>query len=84
MGQISCWSADDVNLLEGNIDTLKKKTETVIDASNEIDIQENTEKTSICCCLVTRMTGKQILRKGGTIEIFGNDSDKSKFYSGGN
>jgi hypothetical protein len=54
--------ADDVNLLGDNIDTTKN-TETVIDASKEVGLEVNIEKTkymsqrklSICCCLVTRM-----------------------------
>jgi hypothetical protein len=39
-----------------NIDTIKKNTETLTDASKEIALNINTEKTNcICCCLVTRM-----------------------------
>jgi hypothetical protein len=37
--------ADDVNLLGGNIDTIKRNTQTLIDASKEIGLQVNTEKT---------------------------------------
>jgi hypothetical protein len=43
--------ADDVNL---NIDTIKKKTETLIDASKEVGLEINVEKTK-CCYLVNRM-----------------------------
>jgi hypothetical protein len=50
--------ADDVNLLGDNIDTIKKNMETLIDASKEVGLEVNTEKLSICCCLVTRMKGK--------------------------
>jgi hypothetical protein len=47
---------DDVNLLGDNIDTIMKKTETLIDASKEISLDINTEQTNcICCYLVTRM-----------------------------
>jgi hypothetical protein len=35
----------DVNLLGDNIDTIKKNTETVIDASKDVDLEVNTEKT---------------------------------------
>jgi hypothetical protein len=35
--------ADDVNLLVGNIDTTKKNTQTLIDASKEIGLKVNTE-----------------------------------------
>jgi hypothetical protein len=37
--------ADDVNLLGDNIDTKKKNKETLIDASKEVDLEINTEKT---------------------------------------
>jgi hypothetical protein len=37
--------ADDVNLLRDNIDTIKKNTQTLIDASNEVGLEVNTEKT---------------------------------------
>jgi hypothetical protein len=49
---------DDVNLLDDNIDTIKKNTRTLIDASKEIGLEVNIEKLCICCCLVTRMQGK--------------------------
>jgi hypothetical protein len=37
--------ADDVNLLEDNTGTIKKNTETFIDASKEVSLEVNTEKT---------------------------------------
>jgi retron-type reverse transcriptase len=37
--------ADDVNLLGDNIDTIKKNMETLIDASKEVCLEANTEKT---------------------------------------
>jgi hypothetical protein len=37
--------ADGVNLLEDNIDTIKKNTETLIDASKEVGLEMNKEKT---------------------------------------
>jgi hypothetical protein len=36
---------DDVNLLGAYIDTMKSNTQTLIDASKEIDLEANTEKT---------------------------------------
>jgi hypothetical protein len=36
--------ADDINLLGGNIvDTIKRKTQTLIDASKEVGLEVNTE-----------------------------------------
>jgi hypothetical protein len=37
--------ADDVNLLGDNIETINKNVETLINASNEVDLEENIEKT---------------------------------------
>jgi hypothetical protein len=37
--------ADDVNLLGVNIDTIKKNTEPSIDASKEVGLEVNIEKT---------------------------------------
>jgi hypothetical protein len=36
---------DDVNLLGDNIDTINKNTETLIDASKEVGLEVNVEKT---------------------------------------
>jgi hypothetical protein len=37
--------ADDVNLLGDNIDTIKKNAETLIDASKEVGLEINVDKT---------------------------------------
>jgi hypothetical protein len=37
--------ADDVNLLADNIDTIKRNTETLIDASKEVGLEINVEKS---------------------------------------
>jgi hypothetical protein len=44
-----------MNLLGDNIDTIKKSTETLIDANKEVGLEIHVEKTSICCYLVTGM-----------------------------
>jgi regulator of replication initiation timing len=38
-------SADDVNILGDNIDTIKKNIKTLIDANKEIGLEVNTERT---------------------------------------
>jgi hypothetical protein len=50
--------ADNVNLLWDNINTIKKSTETLIDASMEVGLEVNIEKLCICCCLITTMLVK--------------------------
>jgi hypothetical protein len=37
--------ADDVNILEGNIDTIQKNTEALLDDSKEVGLEVNSEKT---------------------------------------
>jgi hypothetical protein len=37
--------ADDVNLLGDDIDTIKRNTQILIDASEEVGLEVNTEKT---------------------------------------
>jgi hypothetical protein len=37
--------ADDVNLLGDDIETIKKNTQTLIDASKEVGLEVNAEKT---------------------------------------
>jgi hypothetical protein len=55
--------ADDVNVLEDNIDTIKKNIETLIDASKKVDLEVNMEKTKYICCLVTRIQGKILTQR---------------------
>jgi hypothetical protein len=37
--------ADDVNLLDDKVNTVKKNTQTLIDASKEVGLEVNTERT---------------------------------------
>jgi hypothetical protein len=50
--------ANDVNLLEDNIDTINKNTQTLIGASKEVSLEANVDKLSICWCLGNRMQAK--------------------------
>jgi hypothetical protein len=49
--------ADHVNLLCDNINTIKKNSETLTDASKEVGLETH-RKLNTCCCLDTRMQGK--------------------------
>jgi hypothetical protein len=50
--------ADNVNLLEDNINTIKKNIVTLIDASKEVCLKVNTQKTRYLMLSCTRMQGK--------------------------
>jgi uncharacterized protein YbcV (DUF1398 family) len=50
--------ADDVNLLGDNIDTIKKNTETVIDASKKVVIEINVEKNKYMLLSCHQNVGK--------------------------
>jgi hypothetical protein len=56
-----------------NIDTIKKNEESLIDASKEVGLEKNEEKTR-----------HMLLSRHQNIgQIIWNDSNKSKCYSGG-
>jgi hypothetical protein len=78
-----------MNLLGDNTDAIKKNTETLIDASKEIGLEINVGKTKYMLLSRHQNVGqnrdiKIANRKCATVQIFGDDSNKSKFDSGGN
>jgi hypothetical protein len=83
--------AEDVNLLENNIDTIKKNTETIIGASKEVGLEVNAETYKYMLLSRHQNVGKNNKINLGNrsfeneaVQIFGNDSNKLKFNSGGN
>jgi hypothetical protein len=61
--------ADDVNLLGDNIDTIKKNTETLIDANKEVGLEINVDKTKYMLLYHHQNVGQnQDIKKGGEEE----------------
>jgi hypothetical protein len=80
---------DDMNLPGDNIDTVKKNTETLIDASKVVGLEINIEKTKYLLLSRHQNVGQnrdiiianRSFEKCATIQIFGDESNKPKFYS---
>jgi hypothetical protein len=78
--------------LGDSIDTIKKNTETLIDASkggwSRNKHRENQVYVAVLSAECRSKSGhknrKHIVWKCVTVQIFGDDSNKSKFYSGEN
>jgi hypothetical protein len=64
--------AEDVNLLGDNIDIIKKNMDTLIDASKAVGLEINVEKTKYMLLSHHQNVGRNW-------NIFGNESNKSKF-----
>jgi hypothetical protein len=84
--------ADYVNLLGENIHTINKNLKTLIDVSKEVGLKINVEETKYMLLSHHWNAGqnrdikkiKQIIQKCVTVQIFGNNINKSKLDSGGN
>jgi hypothetical protein len=82
---------DDVNLLEDNIDTINKNTETLIDASNEVGLVAKVDRTKYR--LVYRdqnayqnqdiKIGNRLFENVSRVQLCGNDITDQNFVSGG-
>jgi hypothetical protein len=82
-----------VNLLGDNINTIKKTTKTLIDASKEVGLEINVEKTkhmllsryqNVGLNRDIKITNRSFGNMYVTVQIFGDDSNKWKFDLGGN
>jgi hypothetical protein len=79
--------ADDVNLLGDNKDTIKKNTETVIDASKEVGLEISVEKTKYMLHSCHQNVGQnrdikkayRSLENVSQFKYLGDDSNKWKF-----
>jgi hypothetical protein len=79
--------AGDVKLLGDNIKTVNKNTETLSDAGKKVGIEVNVEKTKYMLVSCDQNADQNLdikLGKCVTVEVFGNNSKKSKFDSIGN
>ena len=83
--------ADDVNILGGNAHTVKENEEALLVATKEIGLEINADKTKYIFMSRDRNAGRghSVKIDNSSIEreeefIFGNDVNRSKFYSGRN
>jgi len=78
--------ADGVNVLDGSIHAIKENTEALEITSKEIGLEVNAQKTKYMVMFPYWYAGQNHsnLREGGTIQIFWNNPNETKFYSGRN
>jgi hypothetical protein len=85
MGHQLLAYADYMSLLRNNIDTINKNTETLSDASKEVGLEVNVEKTKYMLVPHHHNIGQNhdikaantLFEKCITVQIYGNDSNKS-------
>ena len=80
--------ADDVNWAEAYIHTIKKSTEALVVANKEIGLEVNADKTKYIVMTRDQNAGQSCNKKNDNSsferEIFGNNLNKPKLFSGKN
>jgi hypothetical protein len=80
---------NDANILGRSVHTVKKNAEALVIASKEIGLEVNADKTKYMVISRDQNAGQNhdikidiCCGKCGTVQIFGNNLNISKFYSG--
>jgi hypothetical protein len=89
--ETQCLLNLDANILGGSVHTIKKNAEALVVASKETGLEIN-DKTKYMVMSKDQnawgshniKTDNSAFEKGGRVQIFGNNLNKSKFYSGEN
>ena len=85
--------ADDVNILGGSVHTIEENRESLVVASKEIGLEVNADKPKYMAMFWDQNAGRshsikisELIHsyKGGWVQIFWNNLNNSKFYSGRN
>jgi sucrose-6-phosphate hydrolase SacC (GH32 family) len=78
--------ADDVNILDGSLHTIEKNTEVLVVDSKETGLEANTDETKYMIMSRDQNTRRSYNIKidNSLFEMFGNNHNKPKFYSGRN
>ena len=84
-------NADNVNTLDGSLHTTKKNAEALVVVSKEIGLEMNADKTRYMVKSRDQNAGRSRNAKTDNssferveVQIFGNNLNRSKFYSGKN
>jgi hypothetical protein len=84
--------ADDVNMLGGSVQTIKKSSEALVVASKQTGLEVSADKSKYMVMSRDQIAAKSHNIKidnsssgnGGRFQISGNNPNRSKFYSGRN
>jgi hypothetical protein len=84
--------ADDDNLLGENINIIKKNAKALLDASKEIDLEVNSEKTKYMFMSCRQTAGQsndirvanKSFEKSGKFQVFGSNTNGPELHSQGN